>query len=98
MIRLELPAHLRLLARVEGEVRLEIEGDATLRHVIDALEVRYPMLRGTIRDHVSKERRAFVRFFACQRDLSCTSIDDVLPEAIASGDEPLLVVGALAGG
>ena len=98
MIRIILPAHLRTLARIEGEVTLEIEGPATLRSVLDALEERYPMLRGTIRDHVTKERRAFLRFFACEEDLSHESPDSPLPDAVVSGKEPLLVVGAVAGG
>jgi len=98
MIRVVLPAHLRTLARVDGEVKLEVEGKATLRSVLDALEASYPMLRGTIRDQVTHERRAFVRFFACEEDLSQESPDDPLPEAVATGAEPLLVVGAMAGG
>jgi len=98
MIRVVLPAHLRTLARVEGEVKLDIEGKATQRSVLDALEASYPMLRGTIRDQVTHERRAFVRFFACEEDLSHESPDDLLPEAVATGAEPLLVVGAMAGG
>jgi molybdopterin synthase sulfur carrier subunit len=98
MIRVELPAHLRILAHVSGEVRLEIEGQPTQRAVLDALEARYPMLRGTIRDHVTKHRRAFLRFFACQQDLSNESPDAPLPEAVAAGKEPYLIIGALAGG
>src|SRR3954463_4574843 len=98
MIRVELPYHLRLLAQVSREVQLEIEGAATQRAVLDALEARYPMLRGTIRDHVSGERRPFLRFFACQRDLSHESPDAPLPPAVASGQEPYLVIGAIAGG
>ena len=98
MIRVELPAHLRLLAKISGEVKLDVEGPATLRSVLDSLEARYPMLRGTIRDHVTLERRAFLRFFACEQDLSHDSPDTSLPEAIATGAEPLLVIGALAGG
>ena len=98
MIRVVLPAHLRTLARVEGEVKLDVEGKATQRSVLDALEASYPMLRGTIRDQVTHERRAFVRFFACEEDLSQESPDDPLPEAVATGAEPLLVVGAMAGG
>jgi molybdopterin synthase sulfur carrier subunit len=98
MIRVELPAHLRNLARVQGEVTLEVEGPATLRSVLDALEARYPMLRGTIRDHVTQQRRPFVRFFACEQDLSHESPDTPLPDAVASGAEPFLVVGAIAGG
>ncbi len=98
MIRLELPSHLRNLAQVHGEVTLSVEGIVTQRSVLDALEERYPMLRGTIRDHVTKQRRAFVRFFACSEDWSHESPDTPLPEAVASGAEPLLIVGAIAGG
>ncbi len=98
MIRVVLPAHLRSLARVEGEVQLEVEGQATQRSVLDALEVRYPMLLGTLRDHVTQQRRPFVRFFACQEDLSHESPDAPLPDAVATGAEPFLVVGAIAGG
>jgi hypothetical protein len=98
MIRVMLPAHLRTLARVGGEVKLEVEGEATQRSVLDALEACYPMLRGTIRDQVTKQRRPFVRFFACAEDLSHESPDAPLPEAVASGAEPLLIVGAIAGG
>jgi len=98
MIRIVLPAHLRSLARVEGEVKLELEGPITQRVVLDALEARYPMLQGTIRDHVTKKRRAFVRFFACQEDLSNASPDALLPEPVTSGAEPYLIVGAMAGG
>jgi sulfur-carrier protein len=98
MIRVELPAHLRLLAKVRGEVELDVEEPVTLRSVLDALEARYPMLRGTIRDHVTHQRRAFLRFFACEQDLSLDSPDALLPAAVAAGDEPLLVIGALAGG
>jgi sulfur-carrier protein len=98
MIRVELPAHLRTLARADGEVRLEVEGPVTVRAVLDALEARYPVLRGTIRDHVTRQRRAYVRFFACEQDLSHESTDALLPEAVATGSEPFLVVGALAGG
>lgn len=98
MIRVELPAHLRTLARVDGEVKLEVEGQVTQRSVLDALETRYPMLRGTIRDYVSQQRRPFVRFFACEQDLSHDSPDAPLPDAVAKGAEPLLVVGAIAGG
>jgi len=98
MIRVVLPAHLRTLARVEGEVELHLEGQATQRSVLDALEARYPMLRGTIRDHVTQQRRAFVRFFACQQDLSHEPPDGPLPDAVATGTEPFLVVGAMAGG
>jgi hypothetical protein len=98
MIRVVLPAHLRALARVDGEVKLDVEGPVTQRAVLDALETRYPMLRGTIRDHVTQRRRAFVRFFACEEDLSQAPPDDPLPDAVATGAEPLLVVGAMAGG
>ena len=98
MIRVVIPAHLRTLARVDGEVKLEIPGQATQRSVLDALEARYPMLRGTIRDHVTQERRPFLRFFACEEDLSHESPDAPLPDAVASGAEPLLVIGAIAGG
>jgi len=98
MIRVVLPAHLRTLARVSSEVQLEVAGPVTQRSVLDALETRYPMLQGTIRDHVTRERRAFVRFFACQEDLSHESPDAPLPDAVASGTEPFLVVGAIAGG
>jgi sulfur-carrier protein len=98
MIRVVLPTHLRKLARVEGEVRLEVEGRVTQRSVLDALESRYPMLRGTIRDHMTQRRRPFVRFFACQEDLSNEVPDAPLPEAVATGVEPFLVVGAMAGG
>ncbi|PXY24843.1 hypothetical protein DI005_04405 [Prauserella sp. PE36] len=98
MIRVVLPTHLRNLARVEGEVRLEIAGPATVGTVLDALEERYPMLRGTIRDHVTHQRRAFVRFFACEEDLSHEPQDTPLPPAVTEGGEPLLVVGAMAGG
>jgi len=98
MIRVTLPAHLRKLAQVDGEVRLEVEGQVTQRAVLDALEARYPMLRGTIRDHVTQRRRAFVRFFACQEDLSHDSPDAPLPDAVATGAEPFMIVGAIAGG
>jgi len=98
MIRVVLPAHLRTLAQVNGEVTVEVEGVVTLRAVLDALEVRYPALSGTIRDHGTLKRRPFVRFFACQEDLSHESPDTVLPEEVARGVEPLLVVGAIAGG
>jgi molybdopterin synthase sulfur carrier subunit len=98
MIRVTLPPHLRKLAQVEGEVKLDIEGAVTQRSVLDALERRYPMLRGTIRDHVTLKRRAFVRFFACAQDLSHESPDAALPEAVASGAEPFMIVGAIAGG
>ncbi len=98
MIRVELPYHLRTLAKVSGEVQLEVQGAVTLRSVLDALEARYPMLQGTIRDHVTQQRRPFLRFFACEEDLSHESPDAPLPEAVASGKEPLLVIGAIAGG
>ena len=98
MIRVVLPAHLRTLGKIQGEVQLEINGEATQRSVLDALEARYPMLRGTIRDHVTLQRRPFVRFFACMEDLSNEPIDAPLPDAVASGAEPYLVVGAIAGG
>ncbi|HEY0798309.1 MAG TPA: MoaD/ThiS family protein [Candidatus Baltobacteraceae bacterium] len=98
MIRVVLPAHLRTLARVSGEVQLEVAGKATQRTLVDALEARYPALAGTIRDHVGKQRRPYVRFFACKRDLSHDLPDAPLPEEVASGAEPFLVVGAMAGG
>jgi hypothetical protein len=98
MIRVVLPAHLRAIAQVEGEVRLDVDGEVTQRSVLDALEARYPSLRGTIRDQSTQKRRAFVRLFACEEDLSHEPPDDPLPEAVAAGNEPLLVVGAMAGG
>ena len=98
MIRVVLPAHLRILARVEGEVQLEVEGQATQRRILDALEARYPALQGTLRDHVTQQRRPFVRFFACEQDWSHESPDAPLPDAVAAGKEPFLVVGAIAGG
>jgi molybdopterin converting factor small subunit len=98
MIRVVLPAHLRTLARVGGEVELHVAGQVTQRSVLDALEARYPVLCGTIRDHDSGRRRAFVRFFACERDLSHEQPDAPLPEAVATGAEPYLIVGAMAGG
>jgi hypothetical protein len=98
MIRVVLPQHLRTLARVEREVQLEVEGPVTQRSVLDALEARYPMLQGTIRDQVTQQRRPFVRFFACEQDLSHEPPDTPLPEAVAMGAEPFLVVGAIAGG
>lgn len=98
MIRVTLPAHLRKLAQVDGEVKLDVEGQVTQRSVIDALEARYPMLRGTIRDHVTQQRRAFVRFFACGEDLSHEAPDAPLPDAVATGAEPFMIVGAIAGG
>ena len=98
MIRVVLPAHLRILARVTGEVQLDVAGDATQRSVLDALETRYPALSGTIRDQVTGQRRPFVRFFACEEDLSHEAPDVPLPAAVASGAEPFLIVGAIAGG
>ncbi|HXF26992.1 MAG TPA: MoaD/ThiS family protein [Bryobacteraceae bacterium] len=98
MIRVELPAHLRTLAHVGGEVKLDVEGPVTQRSILDALENAYPMLQGTIRDHVTQQRRAFVRFFACTEDLSHESPDAPLPDAVAKGAEPFLIVGAIAGG
>jgi sulfur-carrier protein len=98
MIRVVLPAHLRTLARVNGEVTLDVEGQVTQRSVLDALEARYPMLRGTIRDQVTQKRRPFVRFFACEQDLSHELSDAALPRAVAMGEEPFLIVGAMAGG
>jgi sulfur-carrier protein len=98
MIRVVLPTHLRALARVDGEVALALPGRATRQAVLDALEAAYPMLRGTIRDHVTRERRPFIRFFACEQDLTHEPADAPLPEAVASGAEPYLVVGAMAGG
>jgi len=98
MIRVSLPAHLRTLARLDGDVVVQVEGPATQRSVLDALEDRYPMLRGTIRDHVTRRRRPFVRFFACAQDLSHESPDALLPAAIAAGAEPFMIVGAMAGG
>jgi hypothetical protein len=98
MIRVVLPAHLRYLAHVNGEVELDVDGQVTQRLVLDALEARYPMLRGTIRDHATQQRRAFVRFFACEQDLSHEPPDTPLPDQVATGTEPFLVVGAMAGG
>jgi molybdopterin converting factor small subunit len=98
MIRVVLPAHLRKLAQVDREVKLDVEGPVTQRSVLDALEARYPVLRGTVRDHVTQRRRPFVRFFACGQDLSHELPDAALPNAVATGAEPLLVVGAMAGG
>jgi molybdopterin converting factor small subunit len=98
MIRVVLPAHLRALARVGGEVELQVAGQVTQRSVLDALEARYPVLRGTIRDHNGGRRRAFIRFFACEQDLSHEQPDTPLPGAVASGAEPYLIVGAMAGG
>jgi molybdopterin synthase sulfur carrier subunit len=98
-IRVELPAHLRTLARVAGhEVQVEVAGTPTIRTVLDVLEANYPMLQGTIRDHVTQERRAFLRFFACQQDLSLDSADALLPDAVVRGIEPLIILGAVAGG
>jgi molybdopterin converting factor small subunit len=98
IIRVVLPAHLRTLARVDGEVKVDVEGQVTQRSVLDALEARYPMLRGTIRDQVTHQRRAFLRLFACEQDLSHESPDAPLPDAVTMGKEPLLIVGAMAGG
>ena len=98
MIVVTLPAHLRHLARVDGEVELVIEGPVTQRSVLDALEARYPTLRGTIRDHVTRDRRPFVRFFACEQDLSHEPPDAPLPDAVAQGVEPFMIIGAMAGG
>ncbi|MBK9711770.1 MAG: MoaD/ThiS family protein [Kouleothrix sp.] len=98
MIRVYLPAHLRTLARLSGEAELQVEGPVTQRSILDALEASYPMLRGTIRDHVTQQRRPFVRFFACEEDLSHESPDAPLPDAVARGAEPFMVVGAIAGG
>jgi len=98
MIRVILPPHLRTLAHVRGEVELDVEGQATQRSVLDALEARYPMLCGTIRDHVTQQRRPFLRFFACEEDLSHELPDAPLPAAVSSGAEPLVIIGAIAGG
>lgn len=98
MIRVQMPAHLRHLAQVAGEVELAVDGAVTLHAVIDALERRFPPLHGTVRDPVTRRRRPFIRFFACQEDFSLGSLDDPLPGAVASGSEPLLIVGAVAGG
>jgi hypothetical protein len=98
MIRVVLPPHLRTLAGVDGDVELQVEGSVTLRSVLDALEASYPVLRGTIRDRATRERRAFLRFFACEQDLSHEPPDAPLPGAVARGDEPLFVIGAIAGG
>ena len=98
MIRVVLPAHLRKLAHVDGEVEVEVAGPVTQRSVLDAVEAHYPMLRGTIRDHTTQKRRAFVRFFACEQDLSHESPDTPLPDAVASGKEAFMVIGAIAGG
>ena len=98
MIRVVLPPHLRGLARISGEVQVQIDGQPTVRAVVDALEAQYPMLQGTIRDHATQQRRPFLRFFACEEDLSHESPDAPLPDAVVSGKEPLLIVGAIAGG
>ena len=98
MIRVVLPAHLRTLARISGDVMLNVQGAVTQRSILDVLEDQYPMLAGTLRDHVTQQRRPFVRFFACEQDLSHDSPDAELPEAVASGKEPFLIVGAIAGG
>jgi hypothetical protein len=98
MIRVTLPYHLRMLASVDSEVQLEVAAPVTQRTVLDALEARYPMLRGTVRDHVTQKRRPLVRFFACEEDLSHDSPDNPLPEAVASGKEPFFIIGAIAGG
>ena len=98
VIRVMLPAHLRLLAKTGAEIELDVPGAVTQRSVLDALEERFPMLRGTIRDHVTHKRRAFLRFFACERDLSNDSPDEPLPDSVANGTEPYLIIGALAGG
>jgi molybdopterin converting factor small subunit len=98
MIRVTLPAHLRKLARVDGEVKVDVAGQVTQRAVLDALETSYPMLRGTIRDHTTLKRRPFVRFFACGQDLSHEDMDTPLPDAVATGAEPFMVIGAIAGG
>lgn len=98
MIRVMLPAHLRMLAQVKGEVELHVATPITTRSVLDALEAKYPMLRGTIRDHGTQERRPFVRFFACEEDMSLESLDAPLPDAVMRGAEPLMIVGAIAGG
>jgi sulfur-carrier protein len=98
MIRVQLPFHLRTLAHIETEVAIDVEGAPTLRSVLDALEARYPVIAGTIRDHVTHKRRPFLRFYACKRDLSNEPIDEKLPEDVASGKEPLLIIGAIAGG
>jgi sulfur-carrier protein len=98
MIRVVLPPHLRTLAQIRGDLELEVDNPVTQRSVLDALEVRYPMLRGTIRDHVTRQRRPFLRFFACEEDLSHESPDAPLPAAVVSGTEPLIILGAIAGG
>jgi hypothetical protein len=98
MVRVVIPFHLRVLAKATGEIELDVEEPVTQRSVLDALEARYPMLCGTIRDHVTKKRRAFLRLYACEQDLSNEDLDAPLPEAVANGDEPYLVIGAIAGG
>jgi molybdopterin synthase sulfur carrier subunit len=98
MIQVVLPTHLRTLARVDGDVKLEVQGEVTQRSVLDALETKYPMLQGTIRDHLTQQRRPYIRFFACAEDLSHQSPDAPLPDEVVSGTEPLLIVGAIAGG
>jgi hypothetical protein len=98
VIRVALPYHLRTLAKIEGDVSLEVAAPVTLRAVLDALEARYPMLRGTIREYETGKRRAFLRFFACSEDISLASPDEELPDAVAKGEEPLLIIGAIAGG
>ncbi len=98
MIRVVLPTHLKVLAHVDGEVKLDITGEVTQQSVLDALEARYPMLRGTIRDHGTHKRRAFIRFFACEQDLSHEKADAPLPDAVVAGTEPYMIVGAMAGG
>ena len=98
MVRVEIPAHLRTLANVNGEITLDVASPVTQRSILDALEARYPMLCGTIRDHTTKQRRAFLRFFACEEDLSHEAPDAPLPEVVASGKEPFLIIGAIAGG
>jgi molybdopterin synthase sulfur carrier subunit len=98
MIQVVLPAHLRTLARIDGDVKLEVRGQATQRSVLDALEIKYPMLQGTIRDHVTRERRPYIRFFACSEDLSHQAPDAPLPDQVIAGTEPLFIVGAIAGG
>lgn len=98
MVRVVIPFHLRVVAKITGEIELDVEGPVTQRSVLDALEARYPMLCGTIRDHVTKKRRAFLRLYACEQDLSNEDLDAPLPEAVAKGEEPYLVIGAIAGG
>lgn len=98
MIRVVLPVHLRTLARVDGEVLLDVDGPVTQRSVLDALEARYPMLRGTVREHATQKRRAYVRFYACEQDLSHDAPDTPLPDAVAKGEEPFIIVGAMSGG